>query len=89
VRALNLAINIHRSAVGGEVNSVKIEAFEGTIPLDPDLTETLLQHKARVPHAGDSDYVFSGKTGKPLWKDSILADHPEPAALRAGIGNIG
>lgn len=71
----NLTINVQRSIVGGEVNPAKTEASEGTLPLDPDLAETLLQHKARVTHAGDSDYVFAGETGKPPWKDGILTDH--------------
>ena len=33
--------------------------------------------------------MFAGATGKPPWKDGILADHLKPAATKAGIGNIG
>jgi integrase len=33
--------------------------------------------------------VFAGDTGKPHWKDSILADYLKPAASRAKIGNVG
>jgi integrase len=33
--------------------------------------------------------VFAGDTGKPRWKDSILADYLKPAATRAKIGNVG
>jgi integrase len=85
----NLTVRIQRSIVAGEVNPAKSDASEATLPLDPDLAETLLQHKARVTHTGNSDYVFAGKNGKPPRKDGILADHLKPAALRAGIGNLG
>jgi len=75
--------------VAGEANATKSDASEATLPLDPDLAETLLRHKARVTRTGNPDYVFAGKNGKPPWKDGILADHLKPAALRAGIGNLG
>ena len=61
---------------------------QDTLPLDPDLAETLLQHKGRVTFVADSDYVFAGSTGKTKWKDSILADYIKPAAERAKIGNV-
>jgi len=85
----NLTVKIQRSIVGGEINPTKTEASESSLPLDPDLAEALLQHRARVVYSGASDYVFAGATGKPPWKDSILADHLKPAATKAGIGNIG
>jgi integrase len=85
----NLTVKIQRSVVGGDVNPTKTEASESALPLDPDLAEAFLQHRARVVYSGDSDYVFAGATGKPPWKDGILADHLKPAATKAGIGNIG
>jgi integrase len=85
----NLTVKIQRSIVGGEINPTKTEASESSVPLDPDLAEALLQHRARVVYSAASDYVFAGATGKPPWKDSILADHLKPAATKAGIGNIG
>jgi integrase len=36
-----------------------------------------------------SDFVFAGDSGKPRWKDCLLADYLKPAAAKAGIGNIG
>ena len=57
--------------------------------MDPDLAEMLLVHKAQCCYSADSDYVFAGSTGKPRWPDTILADHLKPAAVKAGIGNIG
>ncbi|TAM79570.1 MAG: site-specific integrase [Acidobacteria bacterium] len=85
----NLTVKIQRGVVGGDVNPTKTDASESALPLDPDLAEALLQHKARAVYSGDSDYVFAGATGKPPWKDGILADHLKPAATRAGIGNVG
>jgi integrase len=84
-----LTVEIQRSIVSGEINPTKTEASESSLPLDPDLAEALLQHRARVVYSGVSDFVFAGATGKPPWKDSILADHLKPAATKAGIGNIG
>ncbi len=84
-----LTVKIQRSIVLGEVNPTKTEASEGTLPLDPDLAETLLQRKGRATYTADTDYVFAGDAGKPRWKDSILGDYLKPAATRAGIGNVG
>ena len=84
-----LTVRVQRSVVEGEINPTKTEASEGLLPLDPDLAEVLLVHKAQCSYAADSDYVFAGSTGKPRWPDTILADHLKPAAVEAGIGNIG
>ncbi len=85
----SLTVSIQQSIVAGEVNPTKTEASEGTLPLDPDLAETLLQHKGQATYTADTDYVFAGDTGKPRWKDSILADYLKPAAARAKIGIVG
>jgi integrase len=85
----NLTVRIQRGIVEGEVNETKTEASESTLPLDRDLAECLLAHKAGSPYKSDSDYVFAGASGKPPWPDGILTDHLKPAAVRAGIGNIG
>lgn len=85
----NLTVSIRRSFVEGEINPTKTEASEGTLPLDPDLAEALLKHRAQAVYVSDFDYVFAGNSGKPRWKDCILADYLKPAAQRAGIGKIG
>lgn len=85
----NLTVKIQRSVVEGEVNETKTEGSESALPLDRDLAEVLLAHRAQSPHAADSDYVFAGAAGKPRWPDGILADYLKPAATKAGIGNIG
>jgi len=85
----NLTVKIQRSVAEGEVNETKTEASQATLPLDPDLAELILAHKARSTHLGESDFAFASPDGKPPWPDSILADHLEPAAKAAGIGKIG
>ena len=85
----NLTVRIQRSIVEGEVNETKTEASESTLPLDPDLAECLLAHKTGSHFKADSDFVFAGASGRPPWPDGILTDHLKPAAVKAGIGNIG
>jgi len=84
----DLTVRIQRSVVEGEVSETKTEASEGTLPLDPNLAEALVAHKASSVYVADSDFVFAGHSGKPRWKDCLLADYIKPAAARAGVGNI-
>lgn len=85
----NLTINVVRDFVRGQINPTKTEASEGTLPLDVDLAELLLAHKANSHYSAESDFVFAGDSGKPRWPESMLSKHIKPAALRADIGNIG
>ena len=85
----SLTVRIQRSVVEGKVNPTKTEASESILPLDPDLAEVLLAHKAASIHVADSDFVFAAESGKPRWKDCILADYLKPASARAGIGSVG
>ena len=85
----NLTVKIQRGVVEGKVNLTKTEASEGCLPLDPGLAETLLAHRAASKLVTDSDFVFAGESGKPRWKDCILADYIKPAAARAKVGKVG
>lgn len=85
----NLLIAVHGGFVRGEINDTKTEASEGVLPLDPDLAETLLRHRARSVYVADTDFVFAGDAGNPRWPETMLAKRVKPAALRAGIGNVG
>jgi integrase len=85
----NLTISVKRSIVAREISPTKTTASEGTLPLDAELAEILLQHKERATFKADEDYVFAGPTGKWRWKDSVLSDHLKPAAARAKIGKVG
>ena len=76
----NLTLKIQRSFVRGVIYSTKTEASEGILPLDADLAEMLLARRTRSPYTTDSDYVFSGDSGKVRWPESMLHDHIKPAA---------
>jgi integrase len=85
----NLTVKIQRSVVEGKVNLTKTEASEGVLPLDAGLAQSLLAHRAASDYVMDTDFVFAGETGKPRWKDCLLADYIKPAAASAGIGVVG
>jgi integrase len=85
----NLTVKIQRSCSEGEICQTKNTSSEGTLPLDPDLAEVLLRHKAQAVYSAESGFVFTGASERPPWPDSILADHLKPAAAKAGIGKIG
>jgi len=85
----NLTVKIQRSVADGEANETKAEASQATLPLDPDLAELLLAHKARSIYPGESDFVFARPDGKPPWPDSIIADHLQPARSTGRIGRVG
>src|SRR2546426_8449140 len=85
----NLAVKIQRSFVQGEIYPTKTEASESALPLDANLADVLLAHRAQAAYASDSDFVFAGDSRKPRWPDSMLADYLKPAAAKAGIGKIG
>jgi integrase len=75
--------------VRGVIEPTKTDASEGILPLDADLAELLLAHRSRATYVSDSDYVFANGSGNARWPESMLTDHIKPAAVKAGIGNIG
>jgi len=85
----SLTVKVVRSFVRGEINPTKTEASESTLPLDGGLADALLVHRAKSACNSDSDFVFAGESGKVRWPDAILADYLKPAAVKAGVGNIG
>lgn len=85
----DLTVNIQRSVSEGEVNGTKTEASQNALPLDPDLAEVLLAHQTRTVYRSSTDFIFAGANGNPPWPDGVLTDHLKPAAVKAGIGNIG
>jgi integrase len=85
----NLTVKVQRSFVRGVLYPTKTEASEGALPLDPDLAETLLAHKAGSTYVSDLDFVFAGNSGRPRWPETMLADYIKPAAKRAAIGTFG
>jgi integrase len=94
------AVNLLASSLGllqpcdalrrrGLLYPTKTEASEGVLPLDSDLAEMLLAHKAGSTYGSDSDFVFAGDSGNPRWPETMLVDYIKPAARKAGIGSFG
>jgi integrase len=85
----NLTVKVQRSFVEGEIYPTKTEASAGELPLDPDLAGLLITHRAQSDYPTSADFVFAGSSGKPRWRGILFADHIKPAAVRAGLPNIG
>jgi len=85
----NLTVKVQRSFVEGEIYPTKTEASAGELPLDPDLAGLLMSHRLQSRYSAGSDFVFAGTSGRPRWRGILFADHFKPAAVRAGIPNIG
>lgn len=86
---LNLTLRIQRGFREGAIYPTKAEDSASTLPLDLDLADVLLHHRTRAVYRADSDFVFAGANGTPPWPDTLLSDYIKPAAVRAGIGNVG
>ena len=85
----NLAVFVRCSVVAGRIDETKTEASQHPLPLDPDLATALLDWRRQASYASDSDFVFAGDSGKARWQGMILKDYIQPAAVKAGIGNVG
>ena len=48
-----------------------------------------MSHRLQSRYSASSDFVFAGASGRPRWRGILFADHIKPAAVRAGIPNIG
>ena len=85
----NLSVFVRRSAVAGRIDETKTEASQHPLPLDPDVATALLDWRRLAPYASNCDFVFAGDSGKPRWQGMILKDYIQPAAAKAGIGDVG
>jgi integrase len=87
-----LTILVQRAIVDGVVGDVKTKYSHSGLPLDPVLAEILFTWKRASPFGGQSDWVFASpqKAGEfPLRSTSVLEKHVKPAAIAAGLGNMG
>ena len=67
---------------------LKTEASRAGIPLPPGLGEVLLEWRKQTPYPTDEDWILASpaKNGEtPIWLDTVLQRHIQPAAKRAGI----
>jgi integrase len=85
----NLTLLVQRSLVLGKVYETKAETSRKPMPIDSQVAEALMTHRRQANYIGQDDYIFAGDSGKPRLQATMLADHVKPAAVRAGIGNVG
>jgi integrase len=89
----DLLIMAQRSIVDQVVGSVKTEASQRPIPIDPFIAEDLLAWYRLAKYTRPEDYVFatdSGRAGQkrgkqPVWLAKIMQYHIQPAAKGVGI----
>jgi integrase len=87
-----LTILVQRAIVDGVVGDVKTKYSHSGLPLDPVLAEILFTWKRASQFGGESEWVFASpqKAGEfPLRSTSVLEKHIKPAAIAAGLGNVG
>lgn len=87
-----LTIVVQRAIVDGVVGDVKTKYSHSGLPLDPVLAEILFTWKRTSHFGGQTDWVFASpqKAGEfPLRSTSVLEKHIKPAAIAAGLGNLG
>lgn len=87
-----LTILVQRAIVDGVVGDVKTRYSQSGLPLDPVLAEILFTWKGASEFGEETDWVFASpqKGGDfPLRSTSVLEKHVKPAAITAGIGNVG
>jgi integrase len=86
----SMTLLVVRGIVHGRADNVKTEYSQDILPLDESLAAVLLDWRARAPASGEADWLFTNAdTRKPYSQDSARKDYLKPAALKAGIGNIG
>ena len=93
VRFQDLTIMARRSVVDQVVGSVKTEASQRPIPIDPWIAEDLLSWRRTTKYSRPEDYVFATdapRAGKkrgqqPLWLSKVMTYHIQPTAKRLGI----
>ncbi len=90
---VNNTVMIQRSIVGGKVfPTVKTDASEAPLPLDPGLVTLLLRWRSTSQFGKDSDWVWASpfSAGEmPLYFNAIQRDYIIPAAIKAGLARIG
>jgi integrase len=87
-----LTILVQRAIVDGVVGDVKTKYSQSGLPLDPVLAEILFTWKRASEFGRETDWVFASpqKGGDfPLRSTSVLEKHVKPAAITAGLGNVG
>jgi integrase len=84
----SLEIYLNRGVVHQVVGGLKTETSRKPLPLDPDLSHSLLTWRQTSPFNREHDWVFASPEmqGKqPYWPENLMRRHIRPAAKRCGI----
>jgi integrase len=86
----NHSVLIRRGVVNGRIGDTKTEASRKALPVDSSLADALLElQKYQSCCARPHVWLFGNRFERPRSQQDIVRRHIKPAALRAGIGNIG
>lgn len=78
-------IGVQQRVYRGELDNPKTDASTRTAAVPPK-TAALLRHWLEMAVPSDPEaFVFAGETGKPLWRDTLLADHIKPKLKPHGL----
>jgi len=84
----NAVLTIQRGVVNCHVGNPKTTARRKPVPLAPELVAVLEHWRRNTAYRADSDWVFASELkggAEPVWLDSLLKKHVQPAAKRAGL----
>jgi integrase len=85
-------VTFRQGFVSGRISQLKTEASRTEISLPEAVRDSLMAWKRLTPYAAPGDWVFASPAThgqRPMWPDSMLADHILPIAEKAGFGRIG
>jgi len=88
LHGMEAIVRVQRSMVGKHEEDTKTPESTQDVPIHPELAIALEGWKTKA--APNCKWVFGNPlTGRPYHRESLLKDHIEPAAARAGIPGIG
>lgn len=85
-------VSFRQGFVSGRFTRLKNEASRTEISLPGTLQESLVAWRKTTPYSAEEDWVFASPDTngqRPIWPDSMLDDHIQPVAEKAGFGKIG
>ena len=83
-----LWLNLRTGVVRNHHTKLKTEASAKGVPIPSELAEIFAEWRAQCLYPRDEDWVFASPATngeKPLWLETVLPNHIQPAAKKAGI----
>jgi integrase len=88
----NGVVTFRQGFVSGRITPLKTEASRTEISLPDSVRASLTAWREITPYPAEQDWVIASPATngrRPIWPDSMLADHIRPTAEKAGYGRIG